>query len=88
MKNLKTLLWTVVGLVVGAAGVLATNQALPPQQPTKPTPPQRLQVTYAGMALDNSAYFIKDPKSGGCWLALKWQADAMNLTSAPKEACD
>ena len=88
MKNLKPLLWTVVGMVVGAAGVLAANQALPPQQPTKPTTPQRLQVTYAGMALDNSAYFIRDPKSGGCWLVLKWDSSLMHLTTAPKEACD
>jgi hypothetical protein len=87
MKNLKPVLWIAVGIVVGAAGVLTASQGgVLRQDPTATV--GRLQVTKVGAALQNDAFFIKDPQSGACWLALKWQADSVNLAVAPKEACD
>ena len=83
MKNLKAVLWTLVGIVISAAAVLAASQAAPSQQKQ-----QRLLVTAAGTAADNSAYFIKDSKSGACWLALKWTAAQTSVAPAPKDACD
>lgn len=81
MKTLKPLLWIVVGLVIGAAGALTAQSA--PQQ--KPVP--RLQITSAGSVLNNNAFFIKDSKSGACWLALQWTSLETTLSVAPNESC-
>lgn len=51
MKNLKPVLWIVVGILIGAASALTANQT--PLKPTKPEPSQRLEVTSAGKALNN-----------------------------------
>ena len=88
MKNLKPVLWIVVGMVVGASGALVAGQGTVVRQDPTATSGGRLQVTRAGVALFNDAFFVKDSKSGACWLALKWDASTMNVAAAPKEACD
>jgi glucose uptake protein GlcU len=88
MKNLKSVLWTAVGMVVGAVGMLVTNQTAQAQQ--KPAVPNRLQFIDGGVAYASGprVAFYKDAKSGGCWLAITWTAADMSLATAPKEACD
>ena len=83
MKILKPLLWAVAGLTIGVTGML-TAQA----QVRQPKPDQRLQVIFAGHVLNTSAYFLKDSKSGACWLALAWDASQVTLTTAPNDACN
>jgi hypothetical protein len=85
MRIAKPVLWIVVGLVIGASGVSATRTVERQQRP-----PNRLEVTAAyGGALDNSAFFIKDSKSGACWLALRLSPSAeVSLAAAPREACE
>ena len=82
MKALKPLLWIAVGLVIGAAGALTAHSA------HQQKPAARLQITSAGRVLNNDAYFIKDSKTGACWLALKWTSIETSLAAAPSESCD
>ena len=88
MKNLKPVLWTVVGMVVGAVGMLAAMTAAPVE--AKQAVENRLKRIEGGLAYANGpkALFFKDAKSGGCWLALAWTAADTSLAPAPKEACD
>ena len=81
MKS-KRILWLVAGLLVGVSGV----SAMPPA--AQKQPPSRLQVmNLDGETLNNRVAFVKDPKSGGCWLVLRWDASSMTMAVAPKEAC-
>jgi len=87
MKNPTPVLWLVAGLLIGASSTSVAK--VPPQQ----TPASRLQVTVAhggayGGGLRSEAYFVKDPKSGGCWLVLQFAREQTSAAPAPKEACE
>ena len=85
MKILKPVLWVVFGMFSGAGGALVASQSGVVQ---KPVTGPRFLASPAGTAVDNNAYFIKETRSGGCWLALRWDASNTNLAVAPKEARD
>ena len=87
MKNLKPVLWIVLGVLVGASGTTAIRAAVPQTQ-------RRLDVRTisgdaVGSGLNQWAHWIKDTKTGACWLALgRNPGEAVGLAPGPKEACD
>lgn len=87
MKHLKPVLWIVLGVLVGASGAPAVRAAVPQEQRRLEVRP--IQGHAVGGGLDQWAYWIKDSKTGACWLALgRHSGDPIGLAPAPKEACE
>ena len=91
MRMLKPIGFLLVG---AAAGVLSTLAVAPARAQAQPGAGTRLVITQAGGAQTPSnvpgqaLYFVKDTKSGGCWLGSAGVSGGLALTAAPKEACD
>jgi hypothetical protein len=90
MRFIKPVLWTVFGVVIGAAAVLSADRVQAESQPAF-FKNDRLTITFADIATNwGRLAFIKDTKSPGCWVASAnsngggFQAIAV----APPMACD
>jgi hypothetical protein len=87
----------VIFIFVGALAGFAAGASMPPASAEALQTPgagTRLVITQAGGAQTPSniptqaLYFIKDTKSGGCWLGSAGVGGGIALTPAPKEACE
>ena len=83
------------GLVLGGVAIgVALTVTLTPTPAQAQQAGTRLVITQAGGAQTptnvpgQALYFIKDTKSGGCWLGAAGVGGGIALTAAPKEACD
>jgi len=91
MKFLRSAGLVVVGIAIGMVVSIRAGAAGAPQQPGAGT---RLVITQAGGAQTptnvpgQALYFIKDSKSGGCWLGAAGVGGGLALTAAPAGACD
>jgi hypothetical protein len=86
MLIVKRICWLVVGAVIGAIAVSTLTAAqLPPLQPER-----RLIVLRNAGAIDGgSAYFIKDTKTGACWLSVRFRDNSGgSLAPAPTVSCE
>ena len=90
MKFMKACALVVLGMMAG----VAVTSMMTPAQAHQGQAGTRLVITQAGGAQTPSniptqaLYFIKDSKSGGCWLGSASVSGGLALTPAPKEACD
>lgn len=90
MRILKPIGFVLIGAALGVTSTLAIGPARA-QQPGAGT---RLVITQVGGAQTPSnvpgqaLYFVKDTKSGGCWLGSAGVNGGLALTGAPKEACE
>ena len=87
MKLIKPVLWTVLGAVIGATAVLTADQVQAQQNPSA----ERIQVRPAWTTERGGAwglFFVKDSRSGGCWMAAKAGGDWASLAVAPAGSCD
>lgn len=91
MKILKSCALVFAGMLAGSAATLWMTPAQAKQGAGGGT---RLVITQVGGAQTPSnipsqaLYFVKDSKSGGCWLGSAGVSGGLALTSAPKEACE
>ena len=91
MKVIKAIGLISIGVVLGFVVGLGMRPARAEQTPGAGT---RLVITQVGGAQTPSnvpgqaLYFIKDTKSGGCWLGSAGVSGGLALTPAPKEACE
>ena len=84
MTIVKRIGWILVGLLIG---ILASGsvRALGTAQDR---PQQRLVSSGGGTMSQSNAYFIKDTKTGACWLTVRSRDDISSaLAPAPTEAC-
>ena len=86
MKLIKPVLWTVFGVAIGAAADLTSSRAHAQQQ----KPAERIQVTFGGADRSGNygIYFVKDNKSGGCWVGTRDGSNWTGIAVAPAAACD
>jgi hypothetical protein len=86
MPIVKRICWLLVGVAIGAIAVstLAASQ-LPPERPQR-------RLTFlrtAGPIEFGNAYFIKDAKTGACWLSVTFHNDTGGtLATAPAASCE
>ena len=84
MRTMKRVGWILIGVVIG---VLATSSIGAVKEQFQE--PARLSVSYAtANNLGAMAAFIKDTKSGGCWLSLRYGDSGVSLVTAPPSACE
>jgi hypothetical protein len=92
VTKLKPVLWMLSGVVLGSS---ATALAFPDQAPTRfplqVTQPagksMRVTSVFVGHVSAGDVYFVRDTKSGGCWLATVL-GEQSAVAVAPKEACE
>lgn len=76
--------WVLVGVVIGGLASSSLAAGRMPQER-----PQRLVVTSAGGFGSGGADFIKDTKTGACWLMLRSRDDMSGaLAPAPAASCE
>ena len=80
--------WILVGVLIGAS-----SSAFFALNAQTARPQQRVQVTFGNSGGAQNFYFVKDSKSGGCWLmATSSTGSAMSqpvsLATAPASACE
>jgi hypothetical protein len=82
MKIVKPSLFVAVGMVLGVAGTVVAK-------PTRQQSAARLAETSAGTVNQRPAMFVRDAKSGGCWLVVGYgTGDASpSVAVAPASAC-
>ena len=85
MQFAKRLGWILAGVVIGVAGVVGIDGQVP-------TVPARITVVPLNIEAGQSFSFVRDSKSGVCWLMATPAPNAgantpVSLASAPKEAC-
>jgi hypothetical protein len=86
MPIVKRIGWLLVGAIIGAIAVstLAAAQ-LPPLHPER----RLISLHNAGTTDSGSAYFIKDTKTGACWLTVRFRDDSGgSLAPAPAASCE
>ena len=94
MKLIKSVLWTVFGVVIGAVGVLTASRVQAQQTPARPpstAAAERLKVAPAWGNVNGGAFglfVVKDSKSGGCWIATKDGHAWSGIAVAPPSACE
>ena len=86
MKILKSVLWILIGVIVGAAstGSARTIQSQPV------APEHKLRWIQSGNIVGGDpswATFLHDPVSKACWLYVYTQAESYSLAPAPEAAC-
>ena len=92
MRILKSCALVLAGIVAGVAIALWMTPAQAMQGGG--VGGTRLVITQAGGAQTpgniptQALYFLKDSKSGGCWLGSAGVGGGVALTAAPKEACE
>ena len=87
MKLMKPVLWTVFGVILGAAAVLSTGHVQ--AQSASPQAQERLVVTRVTGPRWVNLYVVHDPQSNGCWIASQDAASAAfsAMAVAPPSAC-
>lgn len=88
MKQMKPVLWTVFGVILGAAAVLSTGHVQ--AQSAAPDPAgDRLVMTSITPRGWGRMYVVFDTKSNGCWLGSYDSGSAAfsSLAVAPPSAC-
>jgi hypothetical protein len=78
--------WLLVGAVIGAIALSTLTAAqLPPLQPER----RLISLRNAFPIEGGSAYFIKDTKTGACWLTVRFRDDSGgSLAPAPAVSCE
>jgi hypothetical protein len=86
MAIVKRIGWILVGVVIGG-GVSATLGAV---RASQEAPPRRLAVLpVAGGVEGGTSYFIKDTRTGACWLTIRSRDDiSAALAPAPPASCE
>ena len=78
--------WILIGVVIGALASTALTAASARQEKTTS---RRLLVQAAGPLQTISTSFIKDTKTGACWLAIRSRDDvSTSLAPAPAASCE
>jgi hypothetical protein len=90
MQIAKRFGWILVGVVIGA---VAPDTILTGQRRLERPGPERLQITGVGFYEGGQNFaFIKDAKSGGCWLLARGSQGSaespVSLAPAPATACE
>jgi len=87
MKLIKPVLWTVLGVVIGVTAVLTGERVQARQGLGQPAP--RVSVTAVPNPNFGKLSFVKDTRSGGCWIASgDGQGGFGSMAVAPFSACD
>ncbi len=88
MKRIKPVLWTVLGVVIGVSAVLTASRVQAQDVMPAPKSDNRIVVTPVGGPNLHLA-FVKDTKSGGCWIGGGYtdRAGFASLAVAPPSAC-
>ncbi len=78
--------WIFAGVLIGALG----SAALPKLSAFQEQPARRLIVVRTGASIDGyGATFIKDTKTGACWLSIRTRDDMGGaLAPAPPASCE
>ena len=86
MPIVKRIGWMLVGAVIGAIAVSTLTAAqLPPERPER----RLIVLRSAGPMEYGTAYFIKDAKTGACWLTVRFHNDSGGtLAPAPAASCE
>jgi hypothetical protein len=88
MALVKRIGWVLVGILIGICGASALSASGAALQER---PQSRLVAFMRGDRIDGyNAYFIKDTKTGGCWLSIR-SGDAygpVSLAPAPAASCE
>jgi hypothetical protein len=85
MSRLNLIGWILIGVVIGALASTALTAANARQEPAS----RRLLVLAAGPLQTFSTSFIKDTKTGACWLAVRSRDDvSAALAPAPAASCE
>ena len=86
MPIVKRIGWLLAGAIIGAIAVSTLTAAqLPPLHPDR----RLLSLHNAGTVDGGSAYFIKDTKTGACWLTVRFRDDiGGSLAPAPPASCE
>ena len=87
MRIIKPILWTVFGMVIGVTATVTASRVEAQQKP----PAERIRVSpYTGADRSGlgGVYFVKDIKSGGCWIGAMDSTHWTTLAVAPATACD
>jgi hypothetical protein len=86
MPIVKRIGWLLVGAVIGAIAVSTLTAAqLPPERPER----RLIALRNAGPIEGGTAYFIKDTKTGACWLTFRFRDDSGgSLAPAPAASCE
>jgi hypothetical protein len=87
MKLIKPVLWTMFGVVIGIVATAAASRVDAQQRPRE----ERIHVS-SYLGADRSGmfgvYFVKDSKSGGCWIGTRDGSHWNALSVAPPTACE
>lgn len=88
MKLMKPVLWTVFGVILGAAAVLSTGHVQAQSPSTSQAEPRMVVTRVTGPRWVN-LYVVHDPQSNGCWIASQDAASAAfsAMAVAPPSAC-
>lgn len=86
MPIVKRIGWLLVGAMIGAIAVSTLTAAqLPPLHSER----RLITLRNAGTTDGGSAYFIKDTKTGACWLTIRFRDDTGgSLAPAPMASCE
>ncbi len=84
MRTMKRVGWILIGVIIGA---LATSSSGAGKEQFQEPPRLKVSFVTAGN-LGAMAAFIKDTRSGGCWLSLQRGDAAVSLVTAPPSACE
>ncbi len=85
MKLMKPVLWTGLGVIIGVTAVVSTSRVRAQQTPAA----ERIEIRPAdGDNTSFGVFFVKDNKSGGCWVATKESGVINTIAVAPPRACD
>ncbi len=84
MRIMQRVGWILTGVVIGA---VATSSSGPVKGQFQEPPRLQVSIVTAG-SLGAMAAFIKDTKSGGCWLSLRHGNSGVSLVVAPLAACE
>jgi|SoiMethySBSTD1v2_1073268.scaffolds.fasta_scaffold817651_2 hypothetical protein len=86
MPIVKRIGWLLVGAIIGAIAVSTLTAAqLPPLHSER----RLISLHNAGTIDSGSAYFIKDTKTGACWLTVRFRNDnGGSLAPAPSASCE
>ena len=84
MRIAKPSLYLAMGMVLGVAATVVAKPTQPQQQSAA-----RLTETPAGSVNKRPAIFVKDAKSGGCWLVVGYGTgdSSPSIAVAPSSAC-
>jgi hypothetical protein len=83
MKVLKPVFWTVLGVVIGVVAILSAERVQARQGFD-----QRVVIIRAPQPNVGRINFVKDTRSGGCWIASGTSDGFTAIAVAPPSSCD